>query len=291
MSKPAQQPTTLLIPAIAAALKAGDAILEVYGTSDFGVEEKSDHSPLTLADSRSHNIIAFDLKEIGIPLLSEEGREIPFEERQSWPLLWIVDPLDGTKEFIKRNGEFTVNIALVKQQRPILGVIYVPVTGALYFAAEPAGAFFIDRAGMPGMPGMPESVDEGGDAAWLDRLIASAEKLPLGGKYGPEAVRPYTIMGSRSHATPELSVFVEKMRERHGNVELISAGSSLKFCRVAEGAADIYPRMGPTMEWDTAAGQAIVEMAGGRVYDYRTRLPLGYNKPELTNPWFVVEQG
>ncbi len=266
--------TTLFPVVIQAALRAGDAALDVYN-GDFTVEEKADHSPLTLADRRSHEIIASALNHTRIPVLSEEGRDIPYDERQKWSALWIVDPLDGTKEFVKKNGEFTINIALVENLRPTLGVIYVPVTGVLYFAASGLGAFSIPRPDMPS-----------GWEGRLDLLLAAAQKLPLEKK----SKRPYTIMGSRSHATPELAEFVDKIKARHESAAFISAGSSLKFCRIAEGAADIYPRTGPTMEWDTAAGQIIAEQAGAPVLDYHSRTPLTYNKPDLKNPWFIVER-
>ena len=269
------QTDKLLLTAIDFAIKAGDAALDVYNCADFEVEEKADHTPLTLADRRAHDIITAGLEHFDIPVLSEEGKDIQWERRREWPLLWIVDPLDGTKEFVKKNGEFTINIALTKEHRPILGVIYVPVTGRLYFAADTYGAYAIDRTDMPA-----------GRRDDLQRLIAEASKLP----FEKNPMRPYTIMGSRSHATPELGVFVEKMRALYGSVDFVSAGSSLKFCRVAEGYADIYPRMGPTMEWDTAAGQAIAEQAGAAVYDYHTRTSLTYNKAQLENPWFVVER-
>jgi 3'(2'), 5'-bisphosphate nucleotidase len=260
--------------AIKASLLAGDATLEVY-EGDFEVEEKSDHSPLTLADRRSHEIIEAHLKDTNIPVLSEEGRDIPYEERRNWPILWIVDPLDGTKEFVKRNGEFTINIALIDNQRPVLGVIYVPVTGILYFAAVNYGSFCISRPDMPS-----------GWAGDLQSMTAASRKLPLEKK----DKRPYTIMGSRSHATPELSKFVDEIKNQHKDAVFVSAGSSLKFCRVAEGFADVYPRMGPTMEWDTAAGDAIAAAAGATVHDYNARTPLKYNKPDLLNPWFIVEK-
>lgn len=269
------QPDMFLALVIDAAIAAGDAALAVY-EQDFAVEEKDDHSPLTLADRRSHEIIADALKKTEIPVLSEEGRDIPHAERKNWPALWIVDPLDGTKEFVKKNGEFTVNIALVRGGRPVLGVIYVPVTGMLYFAADGSGAFSALRSRIPAGYGENLAV-----------LMGSADRLPV----ERASERPFTIMGSRSHATPELSAYVEELKKQHPDAEFISAGSSLKFCRVAEGAADIYPRMGPTMEWDTAAGQAIAEMAGAVVLNWDTAKPLAYNKPELTNPWFVVKRG
>lgn len=263
-----------LITVVQAAIEAGDAALEVY-EREFEVEEKADRTPLTLADRRSHEIIAARLKPTGIPILSEEGRNIEYEERQAWKTLWIVDPLDGTKEFIKRNGEFTINIALVQEGRPVMGGIFVPVQDRLYFAAQDLGAFRIIRRNMP--DGWMNS---------LERLIAAAERLPVEQKEG----RPYTIVGSRSHATPGLETFVEEKRRQHERVEFISAGSSLKFCQVAEGFADIYPRFGPTMEWDTAAGQAVAEQAGAAVRVQETGKPMGYNKPDLTNPWFIVSR-
>jgi len=257
---------------IRCAIDAGRAALEIYG-QDFDVEEKADHSPLTLADRRSHDIIASGLKAFDIPVLSEEGRDIAFEQRRAWPALWIVDPLDGTKEFVKKNGEFTINIALVQQGRPVLGVIFVPVFDRLYFAAKDLGAYRIDRGDMPA-----------GWEADPDKLMDAAGRLPV----ETDGSRPYTIVGSRSHATPELSAFVDEKRLQYEKVEFISAGSSLKFCQVAEGFADIYPRLGPTMEWDTAAGQVIAEQAGAAVHVHETGEPLSYNKQNLLNPWFVV---
>lgn len=257
---------------IRCAIDAGKAALEIY-EQDFDVEEKADHSPLTLADRRSHDIIVSGLKGFGIPILSEEGRDIAYEERRMWPTLWIVDPLDGTKEFIKKNGEFTINIALVEQGRPVLGTIFVPVIDRLYFAAKGVGAYRIDRGDMP------KNWEED-----VDKLLNASSRLPV----ETDRSRPFTIMGSRSHATPELSAFVEEKRRQYDRVEFISAGSSLKFCQVAEGFADIYPRLGPTMEWDTAAGQAIAEQSGAEVLMHETGQPLAYNKQNLLNPWFVV---
>jgi len=251
--------STLLTPVIAAAREAGKAILEVYST-DFSVELKNDNSPLTLADKLSHEIIVRRLTEITgdtIPILSEEGKDIPYEERKKWDYFWLVDPLDGTREFIKRNGEFTVNIALIREQRPVLGVIYVPVADILYAAYEEVGAY-----------------KEGGGLR-----VKLPEQHP--GKR-------FTIVGSSSHGTEELAAFVEEAKLEYGEVDFISAGSSLKFCLVAEGKAEVYPRLGPTMEWDTAAGQAIAELAGASVTEMETNKPLTYNKQSLLNPWFMV---
>ncbi len=263
-----------LSKAVLASIEASRAILNVYA-SDISVEQKADESPLTLADKRSHDIIEEHLVESNIPILSEEGKKIPFESRADWDTMWIIDPLDGTKEFINRNGEFTVNIAMVKNNRPIMGVILVPVTSTLYFAARGKGAYKLELTGT-------EKVED----LSLDWLTDMAAKLPN----SLDSDRPYTIVGSRSHSTPELETFVEKKRAQFGDVHFVSAGSSLKFCLVAEGTADIYPRLGPTMEWDTAAGQAVAENAGAAVLIHGTGKPLTYNRPELLNPWFVVSR-
>ncbi|MCP4579698.1 MAG: 3'(2'),5'-bisphosphate nucleotidase CysQ [Deltaproteobacteria bacterium] len=260
-----------LLIAVRASMKAASAIMGVYSRADFNVDMKSDDSPLTDADRKAHEIIVDALKRTPVPILSEEGRDIPYDERKGWNHLWIVDPLDGTKEFIKRNGEFTVNIALVQDGNPVFGVIYAPVLKRLYFGGRGLSAYGCTR----------EMEDFPGD---LDELIKRCEKLPL-----TVSRSSYVIMGSRSHATPELTAFVEKKRKEVESVEFISAGSSLKICRVAEGAADIYPRLGPTMEWDTAAGQGIVEGAGRSVTVWETREPLKYNREDLLNPWFVVQ--
>lgn len=259
---------SLLDIAIAAALDAGRAVLDVY-TSDFAVECKDDRSPLTLADKRAHEIIAARLAASdagGLPLLSEEGRNIPFAERRRWNAFWLVDPVDGTKEFIRRNGEFTVNIALVREGRPMLGVILVPVRDTLYYAAEGLGAWRRDHA----------AAEQGRQGA--------AVRLP--GSIDPQ--RPFTAVASRSHLSPETEAYLQDLRTQHGQVEIVSAGSSLKFCLIAEGRADVYPRFGPTMEWDTAAGHAIVAEAGGTVVRVADRAPLSYNKEDLLNPWFIA---
>jgi len=267
--------------AITSAVSAGMAILEVYDSADFGVEKKSDDSPLTRADRRAHAIITADISGFGIPVLSEEGRDVPFAERSQWPQMWIVDPLDGTKEFIKRNGEFTVNIALSEDGMPTLGVIYVPVADTLYFADRTMGAFMLPHCRET------EIVQRGSDAKGnLEKLLERAARLPM----PKDTDRPFTVMGSRSHGTPELEAYVEEMRKKHGDVNFISAGSSLKICLVAQGRADVYPRLGPTMEWDTAAGQAIATASGAQVVRHDNGTPLAYNKEDLLNPWFIVER-
>ncbi|UCF93666.1 MAG: 3'(2'),5'-bisphosphate nucleotidase CysQ [Desulfobacterales bacterium] len=272
-----------LIKAIKASVEAGNAIVDVYH-SNFAVEYKTDSSPLTLADKRSHEIITKNLAEFNIPVLSEEGKNISFIERKSWKRLWIVDPLDGTKEFIKRNGEFTVNIALVEDGNAVLGVIFIPVKSTLYFGARNFGAFKLENGLLHDLlRSQPKVRDK---ASFLKQLLAHSAQLPL--SQSPRAA--LTIVGSRSHATPELEAYVERKRQEVGNVEFISAGSSLKFCLVAEGNADIYPKLGPTMEWDTAAGQVIAENAGAQVVQYDSGEPLVYNKEDLLNPWHIVKR-
>lgn len=239
------------------ARKAGEAILGVYETP-FEVEQKEDHSPLTLADKESHRIISGALRARypDIPVLSEEGRAIPYEERARWKRFWLVDPLDGTKEFVKRNGEFTVNIALIEDSLPVLGVILIPVEKALYFGRVGEGCWRI--------------VENGGK-----------EEVCVKEREAGAAIR---LVGSRSHSSSRLRAFIAAMP---GN-ELLVKGSSLKFCAVASGEADLYPRFGPTWEWDTAAGDAIVRAAGGVVVGPGGE-PFTYNKPELLNgPFFAA---
>jgi len=262
-----------------AALMAGEKILRVYNT-DFSVTQKSDHSPLTLADQESHDTIVSHLTGWGLPILSEEGKGIPYDERKEWDDFWLVDPLDGTKEFIQRNGEFTVNIALIHHQAPVLGVVFIPVNRAMYFSTPRLGAYKLEN------PDVQSALKTGEQEVDLETLIRHSRRLPE----DRFTHARYTIVGSRSHATPELEAFVEEKRREYGEVDFISAGSSLKFCVVAEGRADIYPRLGPTMEWDTAAGQSIAENAGAKVWNYDTNTPLVYNKENLLNPWFVVSR-
>jgi 3'(2'), 5'-bisphosphate nucleotidase len=282
-----------LLTALASAIEAGRAIIDVYRSSDFKVEEKADKSPLTLADKRSHEIIVKHLGKLDVPILSEEGKDIPYQKRKRWETYWLIDPLDGTKEFIKKNGEFTVNIAIIHDRKPAAGVIYVPDKNVLYFALKNQGSFKVDSGDSIKQLETDliellnnKTVGPGNEipAEVFDSIIAASAKLPI----IDLPARPFTIIGSRSHASPELETFVEEKRQEHGEVEFISAGSSLKLCLVAAGKADIYPRTGPTMEWDTAAGQAIAENAGCKVLQYDTSEPLIYNKENLLNPWFVV---
>jgi 3'(2'), 5'-bisphosphate nucleotidase len=270
-----------LAVAVKAAVDAGKAILDVYQT-DFKVDYKEDQSPLTLADKAAHEVISAHIAEIGIPVLSEEGKALPYAVRRDWHTLWIVDPLDGTKEFVKRNGEFTVNIALVTAGQPILGVVFAPVREVLYFALQGLGAYKIDQMDAAAALCKRISLGEytGGD------LVEHGQALPL----NQAQDTPYTIVGSRSHATEALEAFVEEKRSEYGTIDFIPAGSSLKLCLVAEGRAHIYPRLAPTMEWDTAAGHAVVACAGARIYSHATGEALQYNKEDLLNPWFIAER-
>ena len=255
--------------ALSASLEAGKAIMDIYEGEDLGVEYKEDASPLTRADRAAHHVIMRHLEPTGIPVLSEEGKHMPFEDRSEWDELWIVDPVDGTKEFIKRNGEFTVNIALVRQGRVAGGVVFAPVLGHVYVGVVGEGAWRLE---------VPTVADV--EVAWNDRMA-----LPMDIER-----RPFTVVASRSHMSPETQAYVEEAKSIHGEVNLISKGSSLKLCMVAEGTADAYPRFAPTMEWDTAAGQAVCEAAGCDVIDQNTGEPMRYNREDLLNAWFLVSR-
>ncbi|MBW2438536.1 MAG: inositol monophosphatase family protein [Desulfobacterales bacterium] len=274
-----------MVISLQAAIAAGAAINEVYRSEDFNVEYKTDESPLTIADRKSHDIIVGALKNYDLPILSEEGQSMPYAQRKKWDRFWLVDPLDGTKEFIKRNGEFTVNIALIENRRPILGTIFVPDRQTLYFAAHDFGAYKLQDGPFNELQSAVTDSDQHARNL-LNQIVAQSTRLP-----GQDDRRTaLTIVGSRSHKTPELEAYVAEKRKAFGDVDFISAGSSLKICLVAEGKADIYPRLGPTMEWDTAAGQAIAEAAGATVCAYDTAKPLTYNKEDLHNPWFIVQR-
>ena len=238
------------------AKEAGSAIMQVY-KQDFEVEYKQDSSPLTLADKRANDIIEDGLNQLSIsfPILSEEGKETPYEDRKHWEYFWLVDPLDGTKEFVKKNGEFTVNIALICKDTPVLGVVYAPALDICYWAKQDEGAF------------------------------KDGQKLPL--KTDSQR-NTYKIVASRSHMSDETQAFIDAI-DIDKEKELISIGSSLKICLVAEGEADIYPRLGPTMEWDTGAAHAIVNESGGQLNDQKNNNVLKYNTSEkLLNNYFVV---
>jgi 3'(2'), 5'-bisphosphate nucleotidase len=265
-----------LMTALRAALAAGEAILEVYGKPDLKTELKEDASPVTEADHAAHARIMDHLLPLNLPVLSEEGKETAAEERRKWRIFWLVDPLDGTKEFIRKNGEFTVNIALIHGTRPIMGVLYAPIPDLMYFSDNGAGAFRL----------------EGFSKNWkriktADELIEASEPLPL---KRPEGGEGFRVVASRSHISHDTSRYIQSLRTRYPDLEMVSRGSALKFCLVAEGTADVYPRFGPTWEWDTGAGQAIAEASGCQVtlLDERTRLE--YNKEELLNPGFIVRR-
>ena len=257
---------------IQTAILAGSKIIQVYNT-DFSVENKADESPLTMADKKAHEAIVEALTELypAIPVLSEEGTEIPYSERKQWEYFWLVDPLDGTKEFVKRNGEFTVNIALIHQGYPVLGVIYAPILDRIYFAKKGLGSYMSSNA---------KEMKLTDDLA----LISQAEKLPT------TLQITNAVVASRSHMSTETEAYIQKVSERYGELTITTAGSSLKLCLVAEGTADVYPRFAPTMEWDTAAGQAIVEQSGGKVIEAKTGDRVRYNKESLLNPFFIVEK-
>jgi len=259
----------LLQKAIKASLEAGKEILNFYN-SEFELEFKRDNSPLTSADKASNKVIERYLQQTNIPILSEEGKSIPYNERKNWQKLWIVDPLDGTKEFINKNGEFTVNIALVENGIPIMGVIYLPVKKTLYFGSRVSNSFI--QTNIEFQPDFE-----------MDLNSPDLKKMPL-----PSDARKFCAVGSRSHMNQQTQDYFAKLEAKHGKIEVISKGSSIKFCMIAEGTADIYPRFGPTMEWDTAAGQAIVLFAGGKVTLTDETTPLIYNKENLLNPEFIV---
>ena len=245
------------------AKKAGNEIMKIY-QQDFEVNYKKDNSPLTKADIKSNEVITEGLKDLypQIPILSEESKEVQYNIRKNWEYFWLVDPLDGTKEFVKKNGEFTVNIALIHKETPVLGVIYAPVLKVLYYALKERGAFKQEKNGKP-------------------------QKLPNDTHVDNDNLK---VIVSKSHYTPETKDFVNHLINQYKKtIRFIQIGSSLKLCLIAEGKADIYPRLAPTMEWDIAAGQAIIEQAGGEVVEFNTQAPLKYNKKNLLNSWFITK--
>ncbi|MGJ5643006.1 3'(2'),5'-bisphosphate nucleotidase CysQ [Formosa sp. S-31] len=261
----------LLQTAIEASIKAGEVIMQVYNTP-FDVELKDDKSPLTEADKKANDIINSFLIPTELPIISEENKQTDFTIRKTWDTCWVVDPVDGTKEFIKRNGEFTVNIALVEAGVPVLGVIYVPAVHTLYYADVKNQKAF-------------KAVLNAHEFS-MDFIIENSKVLE------PKEANSdlVQVVGSRSHMSQETLDFVDTLKEKGSEVEIVSKGSSLKFCLVAEGQADVYPRFAPTMEWDTAAGQAICNAVGIEVISKETDKPLLYNKENLLNPWFLVSK-
>lgn len=247
---------------VSIAKEAGKKVMEIY-SQDFSVETKGDNSPLTQADKAANEIIISSLEKLfpGIPRISEETKLTSFAERKNWNEYWLIDPLDGTKEFIKKNGEFTVNIALMKSGQPVLGVVFLPAKNICYFG-DANGSFREDE----------------------DGNISSLKKSS---HYS--ALQKINVVASRSHMSEETVAFVDELKKQGKEIDFVSSGSSIKFCLVADGTADVYPRFGPTMEWDTAAGQAVVEFAGGKVTNVETGNQLLYNKENLLNPFFIVE--
>ena len=246
------------------AKEAGDAIMKIY-EKDFTIEYKEDESPLTQADTKSNEIIcqALENNYPNIPLLSEENKEVPYETRKHWEYFWLIDPIDGTKEFIKKNGEFTVNIALIHKETPVLGVVYAPALDDMYKAQKGKGAF------------------------------KNEKRLPLEVNEAPEKL--LKVVASKSHLSEETQAFIDELSKSTERIKQVSKGSSLKLCMVAEGTADIYPRLAPTMEWDTAAADAIARKSGKMTYQYDSEpgtqnlKPVLYNKEDLLNPWFIVQ--
>jgi len=243
------------------AWQAGKYIMDIY-LKDFNIEYKDDKSPLTEADKKSHNVISKNLKEYNLPILSEEGKDISYNERKNWNLFWMIDPIDGTKEFIKKNGEFTINIALIHNNESVFGVVYAPAIEEIYFTDEKysyKANLNIDSFELKNIKKLPVKRDD-------NKLV---------------------IVASKSHLNEETKEFIENIKTDKEK-EFISKGSSLKLCMVAEGKADIYPRLAPTMEWDTAAADAVVRKSGKMTYDFNKQNPLKYNKENLLNIYFVV---
>ena len=268
-----QQERAYLLPfAFNAAVRAGAEIMKVYNNREgYDIEVKRDNTPLTVADRLAHNKIKEVLGETRIPILSEEGREMLYDERKNWDMFWLVDPLDGTIEFIKGNNEFTVNIALMADNECVGAIVYVPYLGKMYFAERGCGAMVLEGI-------VPDE-----NANYTNQDIRSkAQILPL----ESAAHDKFRIAVSRSHQTAETADFVEQMRKAHPEAEIVEQGSSYKFCLMAEGVIDYYPRTTTTYEWDTAAAELILAEAGGKTHSLPDHKPLCYNKENLHNPWF-----
>ena len=265
----------LLCEQFNAAVRAGAEIMKIYKSSDYDIALKSDHTPITIADRMAHNSIKASLGATRIPILSEEGRSMLHEERCNWELFWLVDPLDGTVEFIKGNNEFTVNIALMKDNVCVSAIIYVPYHHKMYIAERGRGAWVVC------------DVAPDGDATYsYDDIKRLKEALPL----ASAAHDTYRVAVSRSHQTAETHAHIETLRANHPTLEVIEQGSSYKFCLLAEGSVDYYVRTTTTSEWDTAAGELILAEAGGTTLAYDTGAPLLYNKESLDNPWFIARR-
>ena len=241
--------------------ESGKSILEIYNSNDMGISYKDDKSPLTLADKASNKIICSKLKELtpDIPILSEEGKNISYEERKKWTTFWLIDPIDGTKEFINKNGEFSVNIALINHYQPILGIVYAPVLNTIWYGSASHGSFKIENNTQP-------------------------KKINVSKYNDNETIK---VVSSRSHSNNSK---LEKFLTDYPKHELVFMGSSIKICLVADGTAHMYPRLGPTMEWDTAAAHAVVKFSGGKITDFKDDNELSYNKENLLNPSFLVKE-
>lgn len=268
-----EQTDYLLVHAYNAAVRAGARIIDIYtGGCDYAVDMKSDHTPITLADRDAHELIKKYLSQTRIPLLSEEGRDLLYEERRNWDLFWMVDPLDGTKEFLKGNGEFTVNIALLYNNEPVIGVIYVPYIHRIYFALKGAGSY------------LKTTIEPDHEALFdLDQIWNGAQRLPLREMRN----EPIRIAMSRSHNTRETFEHVARIQSDYPGAEIVEQGSSYKFCMLAEAAVEVYVRTSNTYEWDTAAGEIILTEAGGVVESFEGGEGMQYNKVSLHNPYFV----
>lgn len=264
----------LMAAAIKAALKAGRIIMDVYSGKEFTVRQKADDTPVTVADLMAHRSITRSLAGTGLPVLSEEGSNIPFAERSKWQLFWLVDPLDGTKGFVTRTGDFTVNIALIDRQDPVAGVVYDPIDDTLYAGISGKGAWRVDEA-----LGLSGTAVEGG----MDALISKGKRLPF------TRHKTKGIVGSRSYMDDLTKCFIEGFVKKYPGTRVIIRGSSLKLCMIAEGKADLYPRFSNISEWDTAAGHAIVVASGGGIVEAPCAdRPLTYNKEKCVNYWFIA---
>ena len=266
----------LLAEQLNAAVRAGAEIMKIYnGSGDYHISLKSDHMPITIADRLAHDSIKRSLGATRIPILSEEGRSMLYEERCNWELFWLVDPLDGTVEFIKGNNEFTVNIALMENNICISGIVYVPYHNKMYIAERGRGAWVM------------HDIAPNADAAYtIQEIYDNRKPLPL-----KDATHDtFRVAVSRSHQTPETHAHIETLYAQHPTIEIVEQGSSYKFCLLAEGSVDYYVRTTTTSEWDTAAGELILTESGGMTYNYATGEPLAYNKEVLDNPWFIARR-
>lgn len=264
----------LLPPLFNAAVRAGASIMNIYkNLDDYDISLKDDKTPITLADRLAHKTIREYLGRTRIPILSEEGREMRYDERRNWELYWLVDPLDGTVEFIKGNNEFTVNIALMENNVCIGAVVYVPYFGKMYVAGRNAGSFLKEGV-----------VPDAGASYTYDEIVCGWTRLPLPREGRHDHLR---VAVSRSHQTSETHEHIERLRARHPDLEVVEQGSSYKFCMLAEGSVDYYVRTTRTYEWDTAAGELILAEAGGTTRSLPGDAELRYNEADLHNPWFV----